>query len=80
MKAINRLAARRKEEEARAKELKWVGMLVDVRRDDGTVLRTTVTCVPYQLGHGQWVVIVAGISGAYDVLRVTPVEERKEAE
>jgi len=77
MKPVNRLAARRKEEAARAKELRWAGMLVDVRLDDGSVQRTTIRHVPWQLGHGQWVVGLEGISGGYDVLRVTPVAEEK---
>jgi hypothetical protein len=47
------------------------GLDVDVRRDDGSVLQTFTRSVPWQLGHGQWVVKVDGIAGGYDVTRVT---------
>lgn len=57
-----------------------VGMAVRVRRDDGSIQETVVETEPWKLGHGGWVVGLAGISGGYDVMRVLPVAPAKEAE
>lgn len=56
---------------ARAKELNAVGMKVAVVMDSGVVLQTLIHTLPWQLGHGQWVVGVNGIGGGFDILRVT---------
>lgn len=52
-----------------------VGTLVDVRRDDQTVLRTTTRAKAELLGGHMPVVWVVGISGCYALDRVTPVRE-----
>lgn len=48
-------------------------MQVSVKRDDGSTMQTKTRSEPRQLGHGQWVILVEGISGGYDCARVTPV-------
>lgn len=62
------------ESERAAKLLTTVGMAVLVRRDGGVGgdLRTTLTDLPWQLGHGAWVAKVAGIAGGYDCARIRP--------
>lgn len=49
-----------------------VGTVVDVRRDDGTTLRTKTRSRPWLL-CGSAVVLVEGISGGYRLSRVRPV-------
>ena len=55
-----------------AKKLMTIGMGVRVRRDDGSEMLTTLTALPWALGHGAWVAKVDGISGGYDCARITP--------
>ena len=50
------------------------GTPVQVVRDDGSKMLTRTRSVPWQLGHGDWVVSVEGISGGYLLSRVHPVE------
>lgn len=47
------------------------GTKVYVRKDDGSEVETVTTSRPWQLGHGDWVVKVEGISGGYDLERIT---------
>jgi hypothetical protein len=47
-----------------------IGTPVRVRKDHGTALYTVTRSKPWQLGHGQWVIAVEGISGGYDLARV----------
>ncbi|HNP80165.1 MAG TPA: hypothetical protein PKN47_01780 [Nitrospira sp.] len=47
-----------------------VGTAVVVTLDDGSQLHTTTCSEPWQLGHGEWVVKVAGIGGGYALKRV----------
>ena len=63
--------ARRASEEA-AKRLNTLGMKVTVLMDDRTVIETTVRILPWQLGHGAWVVGLNGITGGYACERVSP--------
>ena len=41
-------------------------------RDDGTFTDHEVRSEPWQLGHGEWVVLVTGITGGYQLTRVVP--------
>lgn len=52
-----------------------VGTMVDVKRDDGTVLTTRTRSIAWTLGDGTQVVMVNGISGGYRLDRVTATEE-----
>lgn len=45
------------------------GDAIEVIRDDGSVEIRTVADDPWQLGHGQWVVKLDGISGVYALNR-----------
>ena len=47
---------------------------VKVLLDDGTFWHTLTRSEPWKLGHGQWVVMLAGKSGGYDLARVYPVQ------
>jgi len=51
------------------RELK-VGELVSVRMDDGSLVVKRVKYEPWELGHGEWVIGLAGISGGYKLSRV----------
>lgn len=46
------------------------GDLVTVTLDDGTNKPTQALSEPWQLGHGDWVIKLAGISGGYALERV----------
>ena len=46
------------------------GTPVYVIRDDGSIMETITQSEPWQLGHGGWVVLLAGIRGGYDLSRV----------
>lgn len=48
-----------------------IGTPVNVKRDDGSIFKTKVRALPWQLGHGAWVIGVEGITGGYDLIRVT---------
>jgi hypothetical protein len=48
-----------------------IGTSVDVLRDDGTTTRTKTRSEPWQLRHGEWVIMVEGIAGGYLWSRVT---------
>jgi hypothetical protein len=50
---------------------------VMVELDNRTRLKATALSSPWQLGHGQWVIKVSGISGGYDLSRVRPISEVK---
>ena len=67
-----RMAAHKKESYRAAQKLDTIGMGVRVRKDDGSEMLTTLTELPWSLGHGAWVAKVAGISGGYDCARMTP--------
>lgn len=49
-----------------------VGLAVVVTLDDGSQFQTTTRSEPWQLGHGEWVVLVEGIVGGYVLRRVRP--------
>lgn len=51
-----------------------VGTAVIVRLDDGGLWHTRTRSLPWQLGHGQWVVALEGKAGGYDLTRVRPEE------
>lgn len=57
----------------RAALLNQVGMRVCAQTDSGKLQTTAVKQLPWQLGHGQWVIGIEGFSGGYDILRVTPL-------
>jgi hypothetical protein len=48
-----------------------VGTPVVVTKDDGSQIHTKTRSTPWQLGHGAWVVSVEGISGGYDLSRIS---------
>ena len=48
------------------------GDKVKLLRDDGTFTDHEVRSEPWQLGHGEWVVLVTGITGGYQLTRVVP--------
>lgn len=50
------------------------GDLVDVLRDNGATERMATASLPWQLGHGDWVISLDKISGGFDLARVTPVK------
>lgn len=50
------------------------GIGVIVKKDDGTLKFTRTRSEAWELGHGQPVVMLEGISGGYDLARVTPME------
>lgn len=52
-----------------------VGTRVAVRLDSGHTLITTTRSLPWQLGHGQWVVSLQGITGGFDCERIKKDEE-----
>lgn len=60
----------------KAKLLTTIGMPVKVRLDNDAILNTATASLPWQLGHGAWVVLLKSeiISGGYDCGRVTPAE------
>lgn len=47
-----------------------IGTGVIVKKDDGSDFRTVTRSEPWQLGDGQWVILVKGIAGGYAVERV----------
>ncbi len=47
------------------------GDIVTVRLDDGSEAVRHVKYAPWRLGHGAWVVGFVGVSGGYDLGRVT---------
>ena len=57
-----------------AAKLTHEGMEVIVTKDDGTEVRTKTRSLPWQLGHGAWVVQIEFHAGGYDCARVRPVE------
>ena len=50
------------------------GAAVIVKLDNGTLKYTRTRSEAWNLGHGQPVVMLEGISGGYDLARVTPQE------
>lgn len=52
-----------------------VGQRVAIQLDDGQIKIYTVCRVPWQLGHGAWVVGLEGRSGGYDLDRVVGIME-----
>lgn len=48
------------------------GDKVTVLQDDGTFRYLEARSSPWQLKHGEWVVLLTGISGGYLLSRVTP--------
>jgi hypothetical protein len=53
----------------RAKQLK-LGMAVQYEAGPGRLIVTAIRSEPWQLGHGQWVVCVEGVSGGVDCAKV----------
>ena len=51
-----------------------IGRGVIVRLDDGKLKYTKTRSEAWELGHGQPVVMVEGISGGYDLARVKPFD------
>lgn len=49
-----------------------IGTKVNVRRDNGDILETVTKSKPWLLGGHTWVVLVHGISGCYDLHRISP--------
>jgi len=59
-------------EAERRRQINKIGMDVWREDDDGHMIPTKTRSLPWQLGHGRWVVAVEGIAGGYDLLRITP--------
>lgn len=57
---------------AAADKLTTIGMKVIVTLDNKSELPTVTQSHPWPLGHGAWVVKIAGQSGGYDCARVRP--------
>lgn len=55
------------------------GDVVSVLGDNGVVGDFVVKAAPWQLGHGAWVIGLAGISGGYSLDRVVKLIRRAEA-
>lgn len=53
------------------------GALVQVRKDDGSLVYSRCLSDPWQLGHGAWVIKLEGFSGGYAIERVYPRQEAK---
>jgi hypothetical protein len=66
------LAQRIEESRKAAEHLKTVGQPVIVLRDNGEEFPTFIKYLPWELGHGEWVVGVEGVAGGYSTLRVRP--------
>ena len=49
------------------------GTSVLLRLDNGTQITTRTRSLPWQLGHGAWVVLVEGKSGGWALERVEEV-------
>jgi hypothetical protein len=45
---------------------------VNLLDDFGNTKETIARSEPWQLGHGDWVIKVEGVSGGYDLSRITP--------
>lgn len=54
-----------------------VGDKVQVRRDNGSILETTVKYKPWQIGDGTWVIGLAGIAGGYALERVSLIPHQE---
>ncbi len=54
-----------------------IGDLVEVTKDDGSKLQTTVKYGPWELGHKQWVIGLEGIRGGYNLSRVKLLKSEK---
>jgi len=50
------------------------GIVVIVKMDNGSLRYTRTRSEAWNLGHGQPVVLLEGMSGGYDLARVTPME------
>ena len=50
------------------------GTAVKVKLDDGSIWETKTRSEPWQLGSGQWVVLLEGRAGGYSLDRVTAAE------
>lgn len=61
----------RKQKISEALKMLAIGTPVNVRKDNGDIFETKTRSEPWQLGHGDWVVSVEGISGGYDLERVS---------
>jgi hypothetical protein len=58
-----------------AMKLDRIGMPVEVIEDNGQVMTTTLTQIPWSLpSGGVWVACVAGKSGGFDCTRISPIE------
>jgi hypothetical protein len=57
-----------------------LGDRVTVRRDDGTVMITRTRSIAHLLGFHTPVIWLEGISGAYSLDRVSPIEKAPTAE
>lgn len=56
-----------------AAKITAVGQRVHVTLDDGTSKETATLTLPWQLGHGHWVVNLEGLPRGYDCARVRPI-------
>lgn len=55
----------------------YIGQKVVVTNDFGKEEVRTVRLLPWQLGHGAWVIGLSGIAGGYSLERVKPLEAAK---
>lgn len=61
-----------------AAKLTTIGQRVILTRDDGSEQETFVTTLPWELGHGEWVVGLYKVSGGYSTTRVRPLPAKGE--
>ncbi|MCR4319755.1 MAG: hypothetical protein NUV74_05390 [Candidatus Brocadiaceae bacterium] len=54
-----------------------IGYPVLVKKDDGSVVQTKTRSEAWELGHGQAVIKLEGISGGYSLDRVQAMETHK---
>jgi hypothetical protein len=66
------IAADNRRDMEHAKQLRN-GQKVEVTKDDGSLFVTTTRSEPWELGGGQWVINLDGISGGFSVSRVHPI-------
>lgn len=54
------------------------GTAVRIAEDDGSVTHTKTRSLPWQLGHGAWVVLVEGRAGGYSCERMSVDKEQSD--
>ena len=72
--AVRRASVARTRASHHAARLHQIGTIVEVGRDTGPSTFTWTESAPWQLGHGAWVIKLAGVKGGgFDCGRVVPI-------